>query len=662
MHCRADNARVATLYAAEAGGMTRINTRHRLHGALGAVALLPLLLGAVAPTATAALAPGGDPQEPAPTVRFEVPPPVPNEAWHDDTVEIRIVGSSRIGSVESITWTASGAQSGGATVAGSSVAVTIDAQGVTRVSATAADSDGNVSEEFDVLIKIDRTPPTMVVTAPAPGAHRFGSPIYIDYVCADPESGIDRTNIDQCFVDFYLDGVRQGGAQTDSTWMPREEGLYEVRAWAANNSGLETRIVVGMVNVILNETVAPDVTISAPPVPASGWYAEPVTLRMDAVDAGAGVEYVDVRSRGAGAWSEWVRVAAATTTAVVAETGTHQYESRAVDYFGNVSATTQYTLSLDVTAPAVTIEGPADGIRIAQGGDLVAEYSCTDAGSGVESCDGTVDSGELLDTSEAGTFTWSATAIDTAGNLTRVERTYTVFVPDTEGPTVLVDAPGVPASGWYTTPPRITFTASDSSGVDQLRWTYTGSRGQQASGSETSGTWSIDDFTDGLSTISYYAIDGLGNEGPQQTLEVRVDRDAPWIVIDSPAADVALVADDDIVRGTAVDFEFRCDDAASGVAGCVSSVGDTLPTDVVGTHEVTVTAVDRAGHRQVETLEYTVVAAPQPQPNGGGTAGGAGRGLAATGVEPAGALLAALGLLALGGLAGVAARRRSLAG
>jgi len=641
--------------------MTRTNTRRWLHGALGAATLLPLLLGALAPTAAAAPEPSGEPQDPAPTVRIDVPPPVPNEAWYDDTVEIQIVGLSSLGPIESVTWTASGAQSGGATVSGSRATVTIDAQGTTRVSAFAVDREGNISEDAEVVINIDRTPPTIVVTAPAPGAHRFGSPIFIDYVCADPESGIDRTNIDQCSVDFYLDGVRQGGAQDNDTWMPREEGLYEVRGWAVNNAQLVTRTVVGMVNVILNETVAPDVTISAPSVPASGWYAEPVTLRMDAVDAGAGVEYVEYRSRAAGQWSEWVRVSAASATTVVAETGTYQYESRAVDYFGNVSTTTQYTLSLDVTSPAVTIDGPADGIRVAQGADLVAEYSCTDAGSGLDGCSGTVESGGLLDTSEPGTFTWSATAVDTAGNVTRVERTYTVFVPDTQGPTVVVDAPAVPASGWYTTPPRITLTASDPSGVDQLRWTYTGSRGQQASGSENSGTWSIDDFTDGLSTITYYAIDSLGNEGPLQTLEVRVDRDAPWIIIHAPASDTALVADEDIVQGADVDFEFRCDDAASGVASCVSSVGVSLPTDVVGTHEVTVTAVDRAGHRELETLEYTVVAAPQPQPNGGGTAGGAGRGLAATGVEPAGALLAALGLLALGGLAGVAARRRSLA-
>ena len=58
------------------------------------------------------------------------------------------------------------------------------------------------------------------------------------------------------------------------------------------------------------------------------------------------------------------------------------------------------------------------GVTIEQGGTLEADFSCTDSGSGVASCVGTVDDGDLLDTSTVGARTrsrssppiWSATS------------------------------------------------------------------------------------------------------------------------------------------------------------------------------------------------------------------------------------------------------------
>src|SRR5690606_12006447 len=105
------------------------------------------------------------------------------------------------------------------------------------------------------------------VERPGAGAHRFGTPIYIDYVCADPESGIDRTNIDQCGLEFWLGGVRQGTGLANDTWMPREEGVYEMIARARNNADLETAVSVGRLNVVLDEDDAPEVTATAPAVP-----------------------------------------------------------------------------------------------------------------------------------------------------------------------------------------------------------------------------------------------------------------------------------------------------------------------------------------------------------------------------------------------------------
>jgi hypothetical protein len=150
---------------------TTSDRTRRVIRALATASLLALPLSgsitaAAAAEAPTALAPG-DPGEPgAPTVRMEVPDPVPNEAWHDDTVEVQIIGQAGLSPVENITWATTGAQPGGASVVGDRVTVRIEAQGTTRLSATASDADGYISAEAHVVIKIDRTPPTIDVTAP----------------------------------------------------------------------------------------------------------------------------------------------------------------------------------------------------------------------------------------------------------------------------------------------------------------------------------------------------------------------------------------------------------------------------------------------------------------------------------------------------------------
>ncbi len=75
--------------------------------------------------------------------------------------------------------------------------------------------------------------------------------------------------------------------------------------------------------------------------------------------------------------------------------------------------------------PRVTVDGPADGLTVAQGADVPVSFSCEDTGgSTLQSCDGPA--GRRLDTTVAGTHTWQVTARDGVGRQTTVSRTYTV--------------------------------------------------------------------------------------------------------------------------------------------------------------------------------------------------------------------------------------------
>jgi hypothetical protein len=87
--------------------------------------------------------------------------------------------------------------------------------------------------------------------------------------------------------------------------------------------------------------------------------------------------------------------------------------------------TQEMTFDLDVDAPAIEITTPADGAVYPAGSELTADYACTDAGSGVTRCEGTVASGEPIDTS-LGSHTFTVEAEDAAGHTSSRTVTYEV--------------------------------------------------------------------------------------------------------------------------------------------------------------------------------------------------------------------------------------------
>jgi YVTN family beta-propeller protein len=87
----------------------------------------------------------------------------------------------------------------------------------------------------------------------------------------------------------------------------------------------------------------------------------------------------------------------------------------------------------DGLAPTIDLRAPAEGAQYDFGAVVAADYSCADeaGGSGLASCEGTVPSGAVLDTSSAGPHSFTVTARDAAGNTSTVTHTYTVAEPGT---------------------------------------------------------------------------------------------------------------------------------------------------------------------------------------------------------------------------------------
>jgi DNA-binding beta-propeller fold protein YncE len=90
---------------------------------------------------------------------------------------------------------------------------------------------------------------------------------------------------------------------------------------------------------------------------------------------------------------------------------------------------------VDTTMPSVTITTPAAQAVYAMGQAVKANYGCIDdtGGSGIATCVGTVPNGSPIDTSGAGTKSFTVTATDNAGNQTVTTRNYTVALARPDG-------------------------------------------------------------------------------------------------------------------------------------------------------------------------------------------------------------------------------------
>jgi len=82
----------------------------------------------------------------------------------------------------------------------------------------------------------------------------------------------------------------------------------------------------------------------------------------------------------------------------------------------------------DTTPPTVTLTTPANGAIYTEGQNVFAIFSCgySPGGAEIARCSGNSRNREGVVTTTAGTFTFTATAVDYAGNTTSVVHTYTV--------------------------------------------------------------------------------------------------------------------------------------------------------------------------------------------------------------------------------------------
>jgi hypothetical protein len=120
---------------------------------------------------------------------------LPNGAgWNNTNVDVVLTAEDNEGGsgVKDITYSASGAQSiASTTVNGATAGFTISAEGETTITYNASDIAGNHEPAKTIIIKIDKTAPTISVVSPTAGNYLLNQAVTVNFSCTDNLSGVE---------------------------------------------------------------------------------------------------------------------------------------------------------------------------------------------------------------------------------------------------------------------------------------------------------------------------------------------------------------------------------------------------------------------------------------------------------------------------------------
>jgi peptidoglycan/xylan/chitin deacetylase (PgdA/CDA1 family) len=279
-----------------------------------------------------------------------------------------------------------------------------------------------------------------------------------------------------------------------------------------------------------------------------------------------------------------------------------------------VVRTVSQVLSGDAQAPTSSIACGGSACSSGSYSDSVTvTLAATDTGSGVSTIRYTTDGSQptVFSPAYGGPFTVTSTttvkygAWDNAGNVEPTKSHLIQISPetDTTPPLSAIACNGSTcSSGWYAAPVNVELSATDDeSGVAVIRYTLDGS---EPTGSSTafSGPFAIS----ATRTVSFRAWDNAGNVEATKSQLLRIDTEAPSVVVISPAngstvkGKVKVSADATDVASGVVQVSFRANGTLIGTKTSapyfVNWQTNKLPP---GQYTLTAVAADAAGNTRL---------------------------------------------------------------
>jgi Bacterial Ig domain/Chitobiase/beta-hexosaminidase C-terminal domain len=288
----------------------------------------------------------------------------------------------------------------------------------TTVKYRAFDNAGNAEAVNTQLIQIDTVAPasTIACNGTTCSSSYYTAPVSVTLAATDTGgSGVQQIRYTTDGSDpTTTNGTVYNGAFTLSS-------TTTVKYRAFDNAGNAEAINAPLIRV---DTVAPTSTISCNGASCASAYKAAVSVSLLATDnsGGSGVQQIRYTTNGSDPTSTTGTVYSAPFT--VSSTTTVKY--RAFDNAGNAEAVNTRVITLDTTAPTVTLTAPANGAVV--GGSVTLTATATD-NIGVDHVDFLVD-GSVVGTASSspysvswnsgsvtnGSHSITARAVDTAGN------------------------------------------------------------------------------------------------------------------------------------------------------------------------------------------------------------------------------------------------------
>jgi len=270
------------------------------------------------------------------------------------------------------------------------------------------------SASDSVAVTVDTTAPTASLTAPTSG-HVFGTDsVQLTWTASDATSGIDHFEV-------RLDGgtpITVPAGTTTHSFTGLSDGSHTLALRAFDRAGNTILLSVA----VTVDTASPTASLTAP-TPGHVFGTGSVQLTWTGSDATSGIDHFEVRLDS----GTPVTVAAGTTTYTFTgvSDGNHTFTLKAFDRAGN-TVLVSVAVSVDATAPTVSIVGPASGAVIPSSTSTVT-WTAGDATSGIDHIEIRVDGGTAQTLSSGatsytlsglsdGTHTVNVTVVDQAGH------------------------------------------------------------------------------------------------------------------------------------------------------------------------------------------------------------------------------------------------------
>jgi len=265
------------------------------------------------------------------------------------------------------------------------VSVPLDGSGAGTVAYWAVDVAGNAETPNSVSLRWDNIAPTVKHTvSPEPNASEWNrSDVTVTFTAKDDDAGslVESVTAPQT-VSTETDGLVVKGSATDT----------------AGNVGTDSvTIKLDKTPPTITGTILPGTTST------SGWYGGAVTVHFTCTDSLSGV-------------------ASCPGNVILSANGANSAVGTATDNAGNSTSTTVSGIYIDQERPTISNVSVAGGFYVL-GAIPAATCTSTDSFSGPAGCTVTVTGGTP---NGVGTFSYTATATDKAGNKTTTTGTYRV--------------------------------------------------------------------------------------------------------------------------------------------------------------------------------------------------------------------------------------------